>query len=178
MRRSGQSPQTVLRNAFLVTFIIFLALYPVLDKSVGWGKMGAFPTILIYTILALGLNIVVGFAGLLDLCYAAFFAIGGYTAAFLTSSPSPLPFRTDFWIALIASWFVAALCGFILGAPTLRLRGDYLAIVTLAFGEIVPRAFLSLEQWTRGSKGMNPIGRPHLPWIEDGAVAQKELYAT
>jgi branched-chain amino acid transport system permease protein len=69
-----------------------------------------------------------------------------------------------------------------LGAPTLRLRGDYLAIVTLAFGEIVPRIFLNLEQFTRGSKGMNPIGTPHFPWIEVGstgpALVQKELYAS
>src|SRR3978361_1147280 len=78
LKRTAQAPWTVFRNAFLVTFIIFLALYPLLDKSFGWGKMGAFPTILIYTMLALGLNIVVGFAGLLDLGYAAFFAIGGY----------------------------------------------------------------------------------------------------
>ena len=67
LRRNGQSVGTVFRNAFLVTFIIFLALYPLLDGRFGWGKMGAFPTILIYTVLALGLNIVVGFAGLLDL---------------------------------------------------------------------------------------------------------------
>src|SRR5204862_4430380 len=99
-----------------------------------------------------------------------------YTAAFLTSPSSPLPFRTDFWVALVASWIVAAACGFILGAPTLRLRGDYLAIVTLAFGEIVPRAFLNLEQWTRGSKGMNPIGRPAVPWISDGQLTTKELF--
>src|SRR5438046_9006113 len=104
--------------------------------------MGAFPTILIYTVLALGLNIVVGYAGLLDLGYAAFFAIGGYTAAFLTSPSSPLPIHTDFWVALPVSWLIAALFGLILGAPTLRSRGDYLAIVTLAFGEIVPLAFL------------------------------------
>ena len=57
---------------------------------------------------------------------------------------------------------MAALFGVILGAPTLRLRGDYLAIVTLGFGEIVPRLVLNLEPWTQGSKGMNPIGRPHL----------------
>jgi branched-chain amino acid transport system permease protein len=168
----------VLRNAFLTTFIIVLAVYPILDRQFRLQAMGAMNPILIYVILALGLNIVVGFAGLLDLGYAAFFAIGGYTAAFLTSPSSPLPFRTDFWVALVASWFVAAACGFILGAPTLRLRGDYLAIVTLAFGEIVPRAFLNLEQWTRGSKGMNPIGRPHVPWVENGAIVQKELHAT
>jgi len=160
-KRNGQSPGTVFRNAFLVKFIIFLALYPLLDGKFGWGKMGAFPTILIYTVLALGLNIVVGFAGLLDLGYAAFFAIGGYTAAFLTSPQSPLYgiFQVNFYIAMVLAFVVAASFGIILGAPTLRLRGDYLAIVTLAFGEIVPRAFLNLEQWTKGSKGINPIGR-------------------
>jgi len=166
----------VFRNAFLVTFIIFLAVYPLLDKSFGWGKMGAFPTILIYTVLALGLNIVVGFAGLLDLGYAAFFAIGGYTAAFLTSPQSPLfgIFQTNFYVAMALS-FLVALFGVILGAPTLRLRGDYLAIVTLAFGEIVPRAFLNLEQWTKGSKGINPIGRPTIPWFQDGQLTTLQL---
>jgi branched-chain amino acid transport system permease protein len=177
LKRKGQTPGTVFRNAFLVTFIIFLALYPVLDKSFGWGKMGAFPTILIYTVLALGLNIVVGFAGLLDLGYAAFFAIGGYTAAFLTSPQSPLfgIFQTNFYVAMALSFLVAAMFGIILGAPTLRLRGDYLAIVTLAFGEIVPRAFLNLEQWTKGSKGINPIGRPTIPWIQDGQLTTLQL---
>ncbi len=177
MRRGKQTPGTVFRNAFLVTFIIFLALYPLLDKGLGWGKMGAFPTILIYTVLALGLNIVVGFAGLLDLGYAAFFAIGGYTAAFLTSPQSPLfgIFQTNFYVAMALAFLVAATFGIILGAPTLRLRGDYLAIVTLAFGEIVPRAFLNLEQWTKGSKGINPIGRPTIPWLQDGQLTTLQL---
>jgi branched-chain amino acid transport system permease protein len=177
-KRNGQSPATVFRNAFLVTFIIFLALYPALDGKFGWGKMGAFPTILIYVVLALGLNIVVGFAGLLDLGYAAFFAIGGYTAAFLTSPQSPLygTFHVNFYFAMVLAFVVAATFGIILGAPTLRLRGDYLAIVTLAFGEIVPRAFLNLERWTKGSKGINPIGRPTVPWITDGQLATKELF--
>jgi branched-chain amino acid transport system permease protein len=177
LKRNGQTPQSVLRNAFLVTFIIFLALYPILDRSFGWGKMGAFPTILIYTLLALGLNIVVGFAGLLDLGYAAFFAIGGYTAAFLTSPQSPLygVFQTNFYVAMALSFLVAATFGVILGAPTLRLRGDYLAIVTLAFGEIVPRAFLNLEQWTKGSRGINPIGRPTIPWLEGGQITTIQL---
>jgi branched-chain amino acid transport system permease protein len=139
--------------------------------------MGAFPTILIYTVLALGLNIVVGFAGLLDLGYAAFFAIGGYTAAFLTSPQSPLAgvFQTNFYVAMALAFLVAATFGIILGAPTLRLRGDYLAIVTLAFGEIVPRAFLNLEQWTKGSKGINPIGRPTIPWLENGQLTTLQL---
>jgi branched-chain amino acid transport system permease protein len=177
LKRNGQTPQSVLRNAFLVTFIIFLALYPLFDKSFGWGKMGAFPTILIFTVLALGLNIVVGFAGLLDLGYAAFFAIGGYTAAFLTSPQSPLygTFQTNFYVAMALAFLVAATFGVILGAPTLRLRGDYLAIVTLAFGEIVPRVFLNLEQWTKGSKGINPIGRPTIPWIENGQIGTLTL---
>jgi branched-chain amino acid transport system permease protein len=123
------------------------------------------------------LNIVVGFAGLLDLGYAAFFAIGGYTAAFLTSPQSPLygVFQTNFYVAMALSFLVAAAFGVILGAPTLRLRGDYLAIVTLAFGEIVPRAFLNLEQWTKGSKGINPIGRPTIPWVEGGQITTIQL---
>ncbi len=173
-----QDPGEVLRNAFLTTFISLLAIYPLIDSQFRLQSMGSMNPILIFTILALGLNIVVGFAGLLDLGYAAFFAIGGYTAAFLTSPSSPLPFRTDFWIALAASWLVAAVCGLILGAPTLRLRGDYLAIVTLAFGEIVPRVFLNLESLTRGSKGMNPVGRPHIPWPGEGGIVQRELFAT
>jgi branched-chain amino acid transport system permease protein len=177
LRRNGQTPQSVIRNAFLVTFLILVAIYPILDKSFGFGKMGAFPAILIYTVLALGLNIVVGFAGLLDLGYAAFFAIGGYTAAFLTSPISPLApyFQTSFYVAMALSFFVAATFGMILGAPTLRLRGDYLAIVTLAFGEIVPRVFLNLDKWTYGAKGMNPIGRPAIPEIIGGTLGVREI---
>jgi branched-chain amino acid transport system permease protein len=176
--RKRQSPGTIVRNAFLVTFIIFLAMYPILDHALGWGKMGALPAILIFTLLALGLNIVVGFAGLLDLGYVAFFAIGGYTAAFLTSPVSPLAgvIQLNFYAAMVVAFLVAAAFGVILGAPTLRLRGDYLAIVTLAFGEIVPRVFLNLDQFTRGSKGMIAIGRPIVPVIVGGQLATKELY--
>jgi branched-chain amino acid transport system permease protein len=182
--RAKRTTSEVVRNAFLTTFVMLLVVYPVLDSQLHLQQMGSMNPILIYTVLALGLNIVVGFAGLLDLGYAAFFAIGGYTAAFLTSPSSPLPFRTDFWPALALSWFVAAAFGLLLGAPTLRLRGDYLAIVTLAFGEIVPRVFLNLEDVTRGSRGMSPVGRPHLPWLDMSAglpalvLAQKELFAS
>jgi branched-chain amino acid transport system permease protein len=144
-------------------FVAFVALYPLIDMLFGFGRMGSMNPILVFTLLALGLNIVVGFAGLLDLGYAAFFAIGGYTVAFLTAPQSPLVqagYVANFWAALLISFVVAAIFGLILGAPTLRLRGDYLAIVTLAFGEIVPQAIRNLEGLTNSTKGMNPIGRP------------------
>src|SRR5712691_9111563 len=96
-----------------------------------------------YVLLALGLNVVVGFAGLLDLGYAAFFAIGAYTCGSLASPAHGLHF--PFWIILFIGLAVAALFGGILGAPTLRLRGDYLAIVTLGFGEIIPDAAQNLD---------------------------------
>ncbi len=147
--------------------IVFALVYPVLfnpilERLTGVSYTDTLVSILILVLLALGLNIVVGYAGLLDLGYAAFFAIGAYTAAFLTSPQSPLPFRTSFWVAMGLSFLVAMLFGVILGAPTLRLRGDYLAIVTLGFGEIVPRVFLNLERVTGGTRGMNPIGKPSL----------------
>ncbi|HUU72831.1 MAG TPA: hypothetical protein VMW70_09400, partial [Burkholderiales bacterium] len=94
---------------------------------------------LIYAMLALGLNIVVGFAGLLDLGYIAFYAVGAYTWALLASPQFGL--HLPFWMILPIGAGVAALFGVMLGAPTLRLRGDYLAIVTLGFGEII-RIFL------------------------------------
>jgi branched-chain amino acid transport system permease protein len=167
------------RNTVIfIAFTAFVLVYPLIDRSLSWNRLGSMNPILIYVMLALGLNIVVGFAGLLDLGYAAFFAIGGYTAAFLTSPQSPLPaqYHTDFWVAMALSWLVAATFGIILGAPTLRLRGDYLAIVTLAFGEIVPRAILNLESLTGGSKGLNPIGRPHFGGTELLASDQVPWY--
>src|SRR5688500_19136868 len=160
------------RNRWLLYLgaVILVLAYPLVDQALNWQSVRAVIPILLFVILALGLNIVVGYAGLLDLGYAAFFAIGAYTTAFLTSPVSPIPveYQTNYWVALVASFFVAALFGVILGAPTLRLRGDYLAIVTLAFGEIVPRVFLNLESITGGSKGMNPIGRPSVLGYELG----------
>jgi branched-chain amino acid transport system permease protein len=124
-----------------------------------------------WVLLAIGLNVVVGFAGLLDLGYAAFFAIGAYTYALLASNQlgtSPLhhAFHLPFWPLLFVGMFVAAAFGAVLGFPTLRLRGDYLAIVTLGFGEIVPQLFLNLEQWTNGINSIGNIDQPTLPfWI-------------
>jgi ABC-type branched-subunit amino acid transport system permease subunit len=113
-----------------------------------------------FVLLALGLNVVVGFAGLLDLGYAAFFAIGSYTFAMLASPQFGI--HIPFWVMLFVASGVAALAGILLGAPTLRLRGDYLAIVTLGFGEIVPQTFLNLSQWTGGPNGIGSLDQPSI----------------
>jgi branched-chain amino acid transport system permease protein len=103
---------------------------------------------------------VVGFAGLLDLGYAAFFAIGSYSYAMLASQQFGL--HVPFWLMLLIAPVIAALFGVLLGAPTLRLRGDYLAIVTLGFGEIVPQTFLNLSQYTNGPNGISSLDQPSL----------------
>ena len=115
----------------------------------------------VFVLLALGLNVVVGLAGLLDLGYAAFFAIGSYTYAFAASPFSGNDF--SFWPMLLIGAVVAAVFGVLLGAPTLRLRGDYLAIVTLGFGEIVPVVFLNADTYTNGTNGISGIYQPSLP---------------
>jgi ABC-type branched-subunit amino acid transport system permease subunit len=113
-----------------------------------------------FILLAMGLNIVVGLAGLLDLGYAAFFAIGSYTYAFGASSFTGL--HIPFWPMLLVGALTAAVFGILLGAPTLRLRGDYLAIVTLGFGEIVPAIFLNADTFTRGTNGIGGVAQPEL----------------
>ncbi len=114
----------------------------------------------VFVLLALGLNIVVGLAGLLDLGYAAFFAIGAYTYAYGASPFTGL--EIPFWPMLLVGAIVAAIFGILLGAPTLRLRGDYLAIVTLGFGEIVPIVFLNSDQLTNGTNGIGGIFKPSI----------------
>ncbi|MEM5452828.1 ABC transporter permease subunit, partial [Paraburkholderia guartelaensis] len=126
---------------------------------------------MLYVMLALGLNVVMGFAGLLDLGYIAFYAVGAYTAALL-SSPHlttnfawiahlfPNGLHAPFWIIVPAAMAVAALFGVLLGAPTLRLRGDYLAIVTLGFGEIVRIFMNNLDRpvnITNGPQGITGV---------------------
>jgi branched-chain amino acid transport system permease protein len=115
----------------------------------------------------MGLNVVVGYAGLLDLGYVAFFVIGAYGNAFITSPNSWFvqkgwipEFLQSFWPAMALSWVLAAIFGVILGAPTLRLRGDYLAIVTLGFGEIVPDFFTNASTVTGGPRGIGQIAKP------------------
>ena len=107
-----------------------------------------------YTVLCLGLNIVVGYAGLLDLGYAAFFAVGAYTTGILTSQ-----FGVNFWLTIPVAVACSMLAGLIIGGPTLRLRSDYLAIVTLGFGEIVRIIARNLEI-TGGASGLIGIDRP------------------
>ena len=159
---------------------LLLAL-PLVDKTFKWGIVNDVTDVLVLVILALGLNIVVGYAGLLDLGYAAFFAIGAYTAGVLTWPAHHLEW--NFWIVIWAAVIFAAFCGIIIGTPTLRLRGDYLAIVTLAFGEIVPVAIrnmgsvnIGIGPWrlltdfnlTNGVQGLNPVGRPWIGGFEFG----------
>ncbi|PYO29953.1 MAG: hypothetical protein DMD86_14230 [Candidatus Rokuibacteriota bacterium] len=163
--------------------VVGLAVYPFVDQNLGLQTVHAVSDGMIYVLLALGLNIVVGYAGLLDLGYAAFFAIGAYTMGLLNSPVlgSPLYGHPwSFWVCIWLAAAVSALLGVVIGAPTLRVRGDYLAIITLGFGEIIPVAIRNLGDitiqiggWrpierlnlTGGENGVNPVGRPYLPGV-------------
>jgi branched-chain amino acid transport system permease protein len=112
----------------------------------------------LYIILGLGLNVVVGFAGLLDLGYVAFYAIGAYTYALLASGFFDI--HLSFWLVLPLAAILASLAGVLLGIPVLRMRGDYLAIVTLGFGEIVRILVTNLRGLTNGSQGLIGIDSP------------------
>jgi branched-chain amino acid transport system permease protein len=157
----------------LVTALVILA--PMLIGAAGgnyWVRVLDFA--MLYVMLALGLNVVVGFAGLLDLGYIAFYAVGAYVAALLSSPQLTTQFEwiahlfpgglhTPIWIIVPCAMTVAATFGMLLGAPTLRLRGDYLAIVTLGFGEIV-RIFLNnldrpvnITNGPKGITGVDPV---------------------
>ena len=137
----------------------------------------------IYAALALGLNIVVGMAGLLDLGYAAFFAIGAYTwaifgspqaNAFIGGDHFPLPGWPYFYLFMALAVITAALVGVLIGLPALRLRGDYLAIVTLGLGEVVRVLANNLDHpinITNGPKGISPVERPPVDWIINAAHA-------
>jgi branched-chain amino acid transport system permease protein len=128
----------------------------VMSPFTDWTSL-LFNPIGIYVLLALGLNVVVGYAGLLDLGYVAFFAIGAYTMAYMTTT-----YGWTFWPTLVLSLMFASVSGVILGAPTLRLRGDYLAIVTLGFGEIVRITAVNTTA-IGGARGITNI--PHPPDI-------------
>jgi ABC-type branched-subunit amino acid transport system permease subunit len=151
--------------ALVGALLPLLALVPPLSFFQGQSVwLNGFSNAGVFVLLALGLNIVVGLAGLLDLGYAAFFAIGAYAYAYGAS-----PFsgnHAPFILMLFIGALVAATFGVLLGAPTLRLRGDYLAIVTLGFGEIVPIVFLNAEKYTEGTNGIGGIYKPDIPGVE------------
>jgi len=175
--------------------------FPVLHSN--GGDVDAATNALSFAALALGLNIVVGFAGLLDLGYAAFFAIGAYTYGILASgqlhplwtsawqplqwlgvvgrlpiegAPDVVQFQFSFWYMLPGAAIVAAFFGLLFGAPTLRLKGDYLAIVTLGFGEIVPIVVRNEQKLTNGAMGLNGVIAPRAFGYNFGVNATPYYY--
>ncbi len=179
------------RSAALPTVVIVLAfLYPYYREYLPEIPLiGPFPTVdtavtmTIFIMMAIGLNIVVGYAGLLDLGYVAFYAVGAYTAAWFASphfgesltfhfgsvgvNPNAAGFHVSIWIVIFVAAIFTAFIGVLIGLPTLRLRGDYLAIVTLGFGEIMPQIarngdnlFGTGFNLTNGAQGINPIDPP------------------
>lgn len=141
----------------LLAAIIIFPLTPAADRYI----LDLAILVLTYIMLGWGLNIVVGLAGLLDLGYVAFYAVGAYSYALLASY-----FGLSFWICLPLAGIMAAFWGIILGFPVLRLRGDYLAIVTLAFGEIIRVVLLNWYQFTGGPDGLSGIPRPSFFGLE------------
>jgi len=179
---------------------IFPLIDPAIEATLGQSLLFSSIIIAVYVMLALGLNIVVGFAGLLDLGFVAFYALGAYVAGWLASghfkqfsfsflsatptetvSGTPVPgIHLSFWIILVLAGAFTALCGVIIGAPTLRLRGDYLAIVTLGFGEIIPRFFQNGDNLggfnlTNGTVGIKPIDSPGFQFLPDSLPAWQQF---
>lgn len=161
-----------LRIAAMVALALFFYALPVLEPpliSTPDSDFGAVMFVVAtYALVALGLNIVIGYAGLLDLGYVGFYAVGAYTVGILTARHASLPFLLVIPIAVT----VTMISGVLLGAPTLRVRGDYLAIVTLGFGEII-RLTANNSEWLGEAAGINQIGGPpdlplfdvpHLNW--------------
>ncbi len=152
--------QTTWRRILMVALVVLILILPMI---LGVYLSEVLDVVGIFILMGFGLNIVVGFAGLLDLGYVAFFAIGAYTMGLLTST-GDLGFGLPFWFALPFSILAAALAGIILGVPVLRMRGDYLAIVTLGFGEIIRGLVVSdlLKPVIGGAQGIIKIGRPEI----------------
>ena len=148
------------QKASIILFVVIAVLCIVLPMFLGKIMNELLANVGIFLLLALGLNIVVGLAGLLDLGYVAFFAVGGYTTAVLTSPNSPwFAPELHFGVSLVFVVLAAALTGLMIGAPVIRMRGDYLAIVTLGFGEIIRLLFMSdwLGPYFGGAQGITNI---------------------
>ena len=148
---------------FAVAAVLVIYLLPIINPPFITTTDSDFGAVLftcaMYALVAIGLNIVIGYAGLLDLGYIGFFAVGAFTVGILGSSAAKLPLLLCIPLAMV----VTLVSGIMLGAPTLRVRGDYLAIVTLGFGEIV-RLTLVNTQWLGGAQGISDIPKP--PGIE------------
>ena len=153
-------PQTMPQhNRVLMLVVLVLAvIWPFFS---GRNAVDIATLALIYVMLGLGLNIVVGYAGLLDLGFVGFYAVGAYTYALLYHWAG-----WSFWEALPLTGAMSALFGFVLGFPVLRLRGDYLAIVTLGFGEIIRLLLVNLTSWTGGPDGISGLPKPSLFGLE------------
>ncbi len=161
--------------AFGVPFILLIAVLPLLNIPLLTTEGTNFGVVMaqfgMYALIAIGLNVVVGQAGLLDLGYVGFYAVGAYTVALLTSPSSPWHQTGEGgWLSSNWAWLaclpiavaITAVSGLILGSPTLRLRGDYLAIVTLGFGEIVRLLADNLDEITQGGRGLAQVAYPRL----------------
>jgi branched-chain amino acid transport system permease protein len=166
-----KSTLAVLRRAIAPVLLIFTVLVPVIFYDQRYIlDLGIL--VLTYVMLGWGLNVVVGLAGLLDLGYVAFYAVGAYSYALLATN-----FGLSFWICLPLAGILAACWGVLLGFPVLRLRGDYLAIVTLAFGEIIRLVIINWQSLTGGPNGVSGIPRPSFFGIpltpgDDGLAAK------
>ena len=169
--RSANSTIATLRRFLVPALLVFAVLVPVIFYDQRYIlDLGIL--VLTYVMLGWGLNIVVGLAGLLDLGYVAFYAVGAYSYALLATT-----FDLSFWVCLPLAGILAAFWGVLLGFPVLRLRGDYLAIVTLAFGEIIRLILLNWQHVTGGPNGITGIPRPSFFGIpltntEDGLAAR------
>ncbi len=141
-----------LRHRIILVLVLFAVVWPFFT---GRAQVDIATLVLIYVMLGLGLNIVVGFAGLLDLGFVGFYAVGAYTYALLYHWAG-----WGFWEALPFAGLMSALFGYVLGFPVLRLRGDYLAIVTLGFGEIIRLLLINLNTFTGGPDGISGIPKP------------------
>lgn len=164
------------RYVVLAAFIVVLYALPVWEPPVistpdiDFG--GVLFSVAAFCLVAVGLNVVVGQAGLLDLGYVGFYAVGAYTAAVVTSEHASLPWLASVPIAMV----VTLAAGLILGTPTLRLRGDYLAIVTLGFGEII-RISANNSEWLGAAAGIRGVGRPpSSEWTIPGTDIQPFKY--
>ncbi len=155
---------------------VLALLFLLLPLILGSALTDNIDTVGIYILMGLGLNIVVGFAGLLDLGYVAFFAIGAYSLGVFTTSEAVGLLHLSFWVAVPIALVIAVFAGIVLGLPVLRLRGDYLAIVTLGFGEII--RILVLSDWFKphlgGPEGVQHIGQPTIGPLVLGN--QQQLY--